>query len=100
MVEEGLEAREQEHESCIEVAFPQRSVFVSHETQEKTVVEDKQRINTELPVAFLFDHSALKGHDYTASNPHILLDFFPGKKQLIQIKAETARFLPCQHDFF
>lgn len=41
MVEEGLEAGQQEHESGIEVAFPQRSILVSHEIQKKTVEEEK-----------------------------------------------------------
>lgn len=45
MVEEGLEAGEQEHKSGVEVAFPQRSIIIPHETQEETVVENK-RINT------------------------------------------------------
>lgn len=43
MVEEGLEAREQEHEGGVEVALPQRSVFVSHESQEQAEVEEKQK---------------------------------------------------------
>lgn len=42
MVEEGLETREQEHEGGVEVAFPQWSVFVSHEVQKKTVDERKR----------------------------------------------------------
>lgn len=41
MVEEGLQTGEQEHQSGIEVALPQRSVFVSYETQKKTAGEEK-----------------------------------------------------------
>lgn len=33
MVEQRLETGQQEHESGIEVALPQRGVFVSHEAQ-------------------------------------------------------------------
>lgn len=40
MAEEGLETGQQEHESGVEVAFPQRSIFVSHEVQQKTVEEE------------------------------------------------------------
>ena len=36
MVEERLEAGEQEHQSCIEIALPKRSIFIPHETQKKT----------------------------------------------------------------
>lgn len=37
MVEQRLETGQQKHKSGVEVAFPQWGIFVSHETQKKTV---------------------------------------------------------------
>lgn len=46
MVEEGLETGEEEHKSGVEIAFPQWSVLISHETQKKTVDGEKKKIET------------------------------------------------------
>ena len=42
MVEERLEAGEQEHQGGVEVAFPHRGIFVSYEIQKETVAEEEQ----------------------------------------------------------
>lgn len=36
MVEERLQAGEQEHQSSVEIALPKRGIFIPHETQKKT----------------------------------------------------------------
>lgn len=40
MVEERLEAGEQEHQSGVEIALPKRGIFIPHETQKKTGKDD------------------------------------------------------------
>lgn len=60
VVEERLEAGEQEHERGVEVAFPQRSVLVSHESQEKT--EKRERCSSLIHgCQFLYSYDVLNG---------------------------------------
>lgn len=47
VVKEGLETGQQEHECGVEIALPQRGIFISHETQKETEEGRRLMLNLE-----------------------------------------------------